>query len=259
VKMKLRSASLTGPDHVGSEWAQEGDTLNVWFEKLIEASALASDRASLAMAIGRLAKELGFDRYAYINLQATASFAVSDYPQEWQQRYFAKSYSAIDPVVTTAKRCWSIFSWTNSIAERRPRKELRTFAEEASDFGIRSGISIPIVTGFRHMAMLTFATGASSVRADDINPAVAAATVAQLHARFTSHRSNPTSQKEVRLKPEELLCLRWSAEGKSMKMISQIEDIAFGNVRFYIENSKTALGAVSLPQATATAKVLGLI
>lgn len=238
---------------------ERNTALDKWFEKLIEASALASDRTSLTIAMGNLARQLGFDRYAYLNLQAAESFAVSDYPQEWQHRYFAKSYSTIDPVVTTAKRCWATFSWDNSIAGHRPSREVREFIAEASDFGLCSGISIPIRTGFGHMAMLSFATAASSACADDVDPIVAASTVAQLHARFALHRSILTSQNEVRLKPEELLCLRWSAEGKSMKMIAQIEDIAFGNVRFFIENTKTALGAVSLPQATATAKVLGLI
>jgi LuxR family transcriptional activator of conjugal transfer of Ti plasmids len=233
--------------------------LDRWFEKLIDASAIGSDETSLKAALSNLAKELGFERYAYFNLQAAESFAVSDYPREWQERYFARSYSRIDPVVTTAKRCKVTFSWDSSAAGRRPSKELRRFYSEAAEFGIRSGISIPIRTGFGHMAMLTLATAAPSASAEDIDPIIAATTVAQLHARLILRRSGLTSQNTIHLKPEELLCLRWVAEGKTARMIAQIEGISFGNVRFFMENMKSALRAVSLPQATAIGKALGLI
>lgn len=230
-----------------------------WFEKVIDASAIASDETSLKAALSKLAKELGFERYAYLNLQAAESFAVSDYPQEWQERYFARSYSMIDPVVTFAKRRMVTFSWDSSAGGRKPSKALRRFHSEAAEFGIRSGVSIPIRTGFGHMAMLTLATAASSASTHDIDPIAAAATVAQLHARLALQRSVPTVQTRIHLKPEELLCLRWAAEGKTARMIAQIEGMSFGNVRFFMENAKSALEAVSLPQATATAKALGLI
>jgi LuxR family transcriptional activator of conjugal transfer of Ti plasmids len=233
--------------------------LDRWFEKVIDASAIAADETSLKVALSNLARELGFDRYAYFNIQAAESFAVSDYPPEWQERYFKRSYSIIDPVVTIAKRRMVTFSWDSSAAGRVPSKALKRFHSEAAEFGIRSGVSIPIRAGFGHMAMLTLATAAPTASALDINPIVAAATVAQLHARLVLRRSGLTSQTTIHLKPEELLCLRWVAEGKTAKMIAQIEGMSFGNVRFFMENMKTALRAVSLPQATATAKALGLI
>ena len=233
--------------------------MDQWFDKLIDASAVATDEPSLKVVLSNLARGLGFDRYAYLNLQAAESYAISDYAKEWQERYFANSYSIIDPVVTTAKRCMMTFSWDDSSSGRRPSKELRRFYSDAADFGIRSGVSIPVRTGFGHMAMLTLATASATASAQDINPIFAVAAVAQLHARFSLHRSALTHQKRVFLKPEELLCLRWAAEGKSMRMIAQIEGMSFGNVRFFVENAKSALGAVSLPQATATAKVLRLI
>lgn len=230
-----------------------------WFGKLIDLSAIASNDVSFKRALSNLAKELGFDRYAFFNLHAAESFAVSDYPPEWQERYFTRRYSRIDPVVTIAKRCKATFSWDSSSSGRWPSKQLRMFNAEAAEFGICSGVSIPVDTGFGHIAMLTFATATPSVSAQAIDPVVAAAAVAQLHARLILRRSICTSQPPINLKPEELLCLRWVAEGKTARMIAQIEGIPFSNVRFFMENMKHALEVVTLPQATAKAKALGLI
>jgi LuxR family transcriptional activator of conjugal transfer of Ti plasmids len=61
------------------------------------------------------------------------------------------------------------------------------------------------------------------------------------------------------LKADELTCLRWSAEGKSMRAIAIIENTTYANVAFFIRNAKAALGATTLPQATAMATKFGLI
>jgi LuxR family transcriptional activator of conjugal transfer of Ti plasmids len=139
-------------------------------------------------------------------------------------------------------------------------KERRNFYGEAAEFGIRSGITIPIKTGFSRMAMLTLASEeADFAEGQLLNPVLAASAVAQLHSRLDFLRTKPTSHTRIRLKPDELTCLRWSAEGKSMKAIAIIEDTSYANVAFFLRNAKAALGATSLPQATALAKEFGLI
>jgi len=44
-----------------------------------------------------------------------------------------------------------------------------------------------------------------------------------------------------------------------MRAIATIEQMSYGNVAFHIRNAKAALGVLSLPQATAVARELGLI
>ncbi len=63
----------------------------------------------------------------------------------------------------------------------------------------------------------------------------------------------------VRLSPMQAVCLRWSAEGKTMKEAAMIEGIRLSDVAFHLENARRALGAVSLAQAIATATRLQLI
>jgi LuxR family transcriptional regulator, activator of conjugal transfer of Ti plasmids len=236
-----------------------GFELNQWFERLTEQIVLAHDENSVGSTLQRLTGEAGFSVYAYLNLQAETQTAISNYPKEWQVRYFERSYALIDPVVLNAKTRAEAFTWSN-IATPRMSKERREFYGEAAEFGIRSGISIPIKTGFGRMAMLTLASSDANF-ADEyaLDPVVAAASFGQVHSRMDTLRVRPTRKTDVRLKADELTCLRWSAEGKSMKDIAVIENTAYSNVCFFLRNAKAALGASTLPQATALAKELGLI
>lgn len=131
---------------------------------------------------------------------------------------------------------------------------------EAADFGIRSGISIPVSTGYGRLALFTLASSQIDARAlRAFNPVLAAAAIAQLHVRLSTIAMRPTARREVNLKSEEISCLRWSAEGKSMQAIAVIENTSYANVVFFLRNAKAALGATTLPQATALAKEFGLI
>jgi len=236
-----------------------GHELNQWFERLTEQVALAHDEATVKATLEKLSREAGFGAYAYLNLQAETQTAISNYDVEWQQRYFEKSYALIDPVVRSARDQLEAFAWSNE-ASLRMSKERRNFYGEAGEFGIRSGITIPIKTGFGRMAMLTLASEeADFALGQSLNPVLAASAVAQLHSRLEGLGAKPTHHTPIRMKSDELTCLRWSAEGKSMKAIAIIENTTYANVAFFLRNAKSALGATSLPQATAMAKEFGLI
>jgi LuxR family transcriptional activator of conjugal transfer of Ti plasmids len=233
--------------------------LNQWFERLTEQVALAHDEAAVKSTLERLSREGGFGGYAYLNLQAETQTAISNYDEEWQKRYFQKSYAMIDPVVRNARDQLEAFAWPNEAAQRMS-KERRNFYGEAAEFGVRSGITVPIKTGFGRMAMLTLASEEVEVTTRrSLNPVFAASAVAQLHSRLESLGARPSHHTPIRMKSDELTCLRWSAEGKSMKAIAIIENTSYANVAFFLRNAKSALGATSLPQATAMAKEFGLI
>jgi len=109
--------------------------LDRWFEKLIDASVIASNELALKSALHKLTRELGFDCYAYLNLRPNETYAISTYPPEWQARYFSRFYANVDPVITMAKRKMRAFSWTEN-QNRNLDKEARRFYSEARDFGI---------------------------------------------------------------------------------------------------------------------------
>lgn len=233
--------------------------MNQWFERLTDQVALSHDETMIKAMLERLSREQGFKAYAYLNLKAEFQSAISNYDVEWQQRYFDKAYASLDPVVQNARGRHEAFTWSND-ASLKLSKPRRTFYGEAAEFGIRSGITIPIKVAFGHTIMLTLASDSVNFPYEPaVNPALAAAAVAQLHSRLERIGAEPTCQTPIRLKAHELTCLRWSAEGKSMKAIAIIEDMSYSNVTFFLRNAKAALGATTLAQATAIATKLGLI
>lgn len=233
--------------------------MDQWFERLTEQVTLAHDEAAVRAVLDRLSREAGFTAYAYLNLQAETQTAISNYHDDWRHRYFQKALALVDPVVRTARVRFEAFAWPSE-AMTRMSKERRSFYGEAAQFGIRSGITIPIRTGFGRITLLTLASeDADFASRQTLNPVLAASSVAQLHSRMERLAARPTDQTPIRLKADELTCLRWSAEGKSMKAIAVIENTTYSNVAFFLRNAKAALGATSLPQATALAKEFGLI
>ncbi|MCA1443765.1 autoinducer binding domain-containing protein [Ensifer sp. IC4062] len=211
-------------------------------------------------ALGDLARELGFDSYAYLNLQPVGTFAVSNYPTEWQTRYFGKKFDEIDPVVALARSTMRTFSWSSESSRVWKSRHIRQFYRDADDFGIRSGITIPIAVAFGRVAMLTIASHKQSLSlTKDIDPITAATAVALLHARIEQANIMPTAKLEVRMTAKQALLLKWSAEGKTMRAIATIENMTYHNVNFHLNNARKALNAGTLPQATALATKLKLI
>lgn len=229
------------------------------FHRFIDAVGVVATERHFRHSLQTLAHGLGFDLYAYINIRSKSGFALSNYPKEWQDRYFRKSYHTVDPVLETAGRKMAPFAW--SLGDRQFQQENRHgFAGEAREFGIYSGATIPIPAGFGHIAMLTFASGRATVGAHPQLDQVPAVTVASLtHAYVTVRHPRPSALSVVSLAPQEAICLRWAAEGKSMHEAAALLGIKYSSARSYLDKAREKLGAVTLIQAVATATRLHLI
>jgi LuxR family transcriptional activator of conjugal transfer of Ti plasmids len=228
-------------------------------DRFIDAVSLVTQEKHFKRSLQTLTHSLGYELYAYINVSFKSSFALSNYPKEWQDRYLQKSYQSIDPVIEIARRTMAPYTWT--LEDRQFRlKQRRGFAREANEFGICSGTTIAIPAGFGHTSFLTFASKdpslGSRVRLDHV-PAITAATFT--HAFVTLRRPRSSASSIVRLAPQEAICLRWAAEGKSMRDAATLLGIKYSSTRSYLDNARDKLGAVSLIQAVAIATRLNLI
>ncbi|MCF6370863.1 autoinducer binding domain-containing protein [Rhizobium halophilum] len=232
--------------------------MDEWFDRLVEHVMLSRDPVTVRETLAKLASEAGFDHYAYLFLYADHQEVISNYRTEWQQRYFQRSYATIDPVIQRAWQRMQGFAWSSDVGSGS--KQLSSFFGEAAEFGIRSGITIPIKTGFTRIALLTVASCDPQFAGSRMfNPISAAAAVAQVHCYLQMLNAQPTSQTKVDLKAVERVYLRWCAEGKRMRDIAVLENDSPGNVAFHLQNAKAAVGATTLPQATALGKELNLI
>lgn len=164
------------------------------------------------------------------------------------------SYAAIDPVIANAKRTMRI---TPRSADRhlflRHSAEWSFFGE-AVEFGLRSGLSIPVKTGFGRTAILTVASGGPTPnvlgRLDQYRVRTA---VAFLHLTLGRRAEMQLLSPDVDLTPRETLCLTWASLGKTMKGTADILGISERTVRFYLEAAREKLSAGNITHAVRVA------
>ncbi|MCP3477797.1 autoinducer binding domain-containing protein (plasmid) [Bradyrhizobium sp. CCGUVB1N3] len=236
---------------------EEELSLDRQLQGLIDAVDLARDERSIRNAIKTFTVSSGFERYAYIHVHGNDAVAFSDYPTEWLNLYSAKHYTIIDPVVTTAKRSMRMFAWSAEV--RRSSREIKQFFSEATDFGIRSGVSVPIRTSYGRTAMITLASDRQRVEVPPWDPLQAALALAYIHVRLSLASGSSFKTGNVTLSTQEATSLSWSSHGKSMNVIADLLGIRPRTVQFYLDNARDKLGASNLQQAVRIAMEKKLI
>ncbi|MFH0303432.1 autoinducer binding domain-containing protein [Bradyrhizobium sp. 31Argb] len=243
------------------EVEEEELRLDGQLQGLIDAVDLARDERSIRNAIKSFTVSSGFERYAYIHVHGDDAVAFSDYPAEWLNLYFAKRYTIIDPVVTTAKRrSMRMFAWSAEECDvRRSSREIKQFYSEATDFGIRSGVSIPIRSSYGRTAMITLASDRQRVEVPPWDPMQAALALAYIHVRLSLASGSSLKTGNVTLSRQEATSLSWSSHGKSMNVIADLLGIRPRTVQCYLNNARDKLGASNLQQAVRIAMEKKLI
>jgi len=146
------------------------------------------------------------------------------------------------------------------LERRRLSKEEREFFDRAADFGIRSGITIPIRAANGSTSMFTLASDMTEIQLErEINPVAAAAAVGQLHTRMSLLPLTPTEQHPDYLDPKEAAYLNWIAVGKTMDEAADLEGVKYNSVKSKIEETRKRLHVHTMPHLVALAIRAGLI
>ena len=231
------------------------------FRLLIDALDVASTDHMIWYALKRFGQGNGFERFAYLQVSGLDVRTFSSYPQEWQNIYLEKRYSRLDPVVTDAKRRMRFFAWSSSEwPKRNLSAEDKTFRSTALDFGLRSGITVPVEGSYGSVLMLTFATSREKADTSTIGDGERAEHAAlAVHYRLQELGRSRLKLPKLSLTPREASCLSWIATGKSMIEIADTIDSAHRTVQHHCDEVRRKLGASNLPHAVAIAKDHGLI
>ncbi|MGV1958765.1 MULTISPECIES: autoinducer-binding transcriptional regulator TraR [Rhizobium/Agrobacterium group] len=225
-----------------------------WLDKLTDLTAIEGDGCILKTGLADVADHFGFTGYAYLHIQHKHIIAVTNYHHDWRSLYFDKKFDALDPVVKRARSRKHVFAWSGE--QERPvlSKQERGFYAQAADFGIRSGITIPIRTANGSMSMFTLASERPAIPLDrEIDAVAAAAAVGQLHARISFLRTSPTAEDAAWLDPKEATYLRWIAVGKTMEEIADVEGVKYNSVRVKLREAMKRFDVRSKAHLTALA------
>lgn len=232
------------------------------FSEIIDLAFSASTEKKLRTALATVARRYGYENFAYLSLNAAnaKSFAISNYPDQWQSIYFGRSYMIVDPVVTMGKRLMRAFPWSVDRQRRLAGSTEKGFWDSAAGFGIRSGLTVPIPGHLGQVAMLTFAASSEvdCVQFVEADAAIAAVSVAYLNSRLAT-TVHPTSLRRPGLTDREAFCLRWLAAGKTMHDIALLSGLTYHTIRFHIDNARAKLNAKNSREAVAIATALRMI
>lgn len=234
------------------------------FQEFADAIQTAEGEVGFERVARRTTERLGFRWFAYLRLSEDIPALISSYPKSWTGRYLDLGYQQIDPVVQRARRANELFSWGGSAPKVARTLEQRRFFDEAMTFGVKSGITVPIRSGFGRMAAFTMATdepNASTERLLRECKDVFQLIGLYFHAHATV--KVPTGMKwpegEGVLTQRERQCLAWAAAGKTAADTAVLIGIAPRTVVFHLEKAREKLNASSIAQCVAVAMRRGLL
>lgn len=202
---------------------------------------------------------LSFDLpcFAYLSMPRdgrAAAALISSYPIAWTQHYLREHYERLDPVIAMAHSQTEPFDWGLTADRFELSAAQARLFDEAAQFGIRCGFTIPIQDGRGPVAAVTFSGDSphpSFLRTIETNRRVLQLMAISLHAHIRRKLWRDPVLNGVRLSPREFECLQWAAQGKSAWDIGQILSISRRTAAFHLDNARTKLGVKNLRQAIA--------
>ncbi|WP_373414969.1 LuxR family transcriptional regulator [Ensifer aridi] len=179
-----------------------------------------------------------------------------NYPDGWQERYFKMGYDKIDPIIKTSRKRARAFRWSEVYNQACTTEDERRVFDEAAEFGLRSGISIPLHGPNGSFAIMSFAR-----KRDFQNRTVTYLQLAALHFHLRAATLvNSSGIEEIpNLSPREKECILWSARGKSSWEIGKILGVSVNTANFHIKNAMQKLDSSSRTTAAIKALHFGII
>lgn len=225
------------------------------FETFLERLAGGVDYVDFRDAMAAFAKEFDLRTFAYLSLTGRTAgepVLISNYPPGWTSRYQTHRYHQNDPVILRAQTDGRPFRWGSGFGPSRGTKLQQRILDEAAEFEICSGLTIPVVDRRGGGAAVTFAAG-------ECNPTFfraigryeqalqLIATCFHIHVRRSL--AGERTVDGVVLTPREYECLQWAARGKSAWDIGCILGIQRRTVAFHLDNARKKLGVRTITQA----------
>jgi LuxR family transcriptional regulator, activator of conjugal transfer of Ti plasmids len=233
------------------------DSLSPLFDKALHRFAgqlvAAKGREDLRQVMARLAESFDLHSFAYLVRTDTKTILISTYAAEWTAHYLRRHYESVDPVIVQAARRQEPFSWGCDLDGERFSAIQRRLFDEAAQFGIRYGFTIPLSGGQQHAAALTFAAddrdgSAFLARSERLLEILRVAAIC-FHAHVRNRHE--AAGRLATLTPRERECLHWAMEGKSAGEIGGILGVSRRTVAFHLDNAKAKLGVWTVAHAVA--------
>lgn len=244
--------------------------LNMLMDEALRALEEVRSGVALESYLDGLCRRLGFDFFSYVlsdrmklgELPARQAMVATSYPLEWRIRYERQSYHHSDPVVTVGSTLRRPFFWGGKDYLRRLTAPRRRLFEEARDFGIRSGFTVPVHGPSGECGLFSTSGAGSMVQFEDVARSsyyLLQVIGPQVHAVIMERLLGRQESDPVMLTEHERVCLGWTMRGKTAWEISQILGRSRPTIDFHLQKAIRKLGAANKFHAAFKALQAGLI
>jgi LuxR family quorum-sensing transcriptional regulator LasR len=214
------------------------------------------------------AQELGYERtlLAIITdrsapLESDSAFLHNNYSSAWLEKYNDEKMGYVDPTIAHCLGKVTPLIWSPGVFSERRQKELY---EEASSYGIRSGVTLPMHGASGELGILNLVSDAPLGRSPDRH---AVSNLPELsyfrdfifESSLKFAKAGLPQQQAAKMTNRELECLKWGAAGKSSWEIGRILNCSEATVNFHFGNIRFKLDSRTRQQAVVKAIRLGLI
>jgi LuxR family quorum-sensing transcriptional regulator LasR len=217
-------------------------------------------------ALFDIAHSLEFDSVLYgavpsRHASLESSFLHSNYARDWRVQYDSQKLYNVDPTVAHSMTSSIPMVWE---PEAFIAKDQGALYEEASHFGIRSGITFPIHGRNGEVGMISFASDVmpGAQFNDRLMHYLADLSLVRDYAfegSLKSIKARSAAEPVPHLTKRELEVIKWVMAGKSSWEISRITDCAEATVNFHISNIRQKFNVNTRQQALVKAIALGII
>ena len=227
------------------------------FQSFIDGLAASGDTERLRTVLADAGAALDLSCFAYLSMPSRRGDApelISNYPVEWTDHYLREHYERVDPVIVGELSSSAPFEWGQEFTAKRLSKPQCALLDEAAQFGIRCGFTVPVHDSRGPVAAVTFAADerrATFQRCVEQNRRVLQLMAMYFHAHARRRLSINRVIDGVALSPRELECLEWAAQGKSAWEIGCLLNISRRTAAFHLDNAKMKFDVRTICQAVA--------
>jgi LuxR family transcriptional regulator, activator of conjugal transfer of Ti plasmids len=240
--------------------------MNQGLQEFLESLRSECGVENLKDMMARRLEQMGFNRFAYLAIHIPgnpkAPFVITTYLDDWAIHYQDHDYMNVDPVVSMAGQSMLPFEWLSLNNKRRSTKHQRVVLNEATEFGMKAGFTVPIHGPGGAMAALSASSDLSPKEFNDLwdeHKHDIHLMGLYYHVAIGNNILDAETPGLLRLTDRERECLLWAARGKTAWETSEILHISEDTANFHLKNAMRKIGVFGKHHAVVKAIMLGLI
>jgi len=229
----------------------------------------ATSLEELTLIFERILTQYGFDLFAIqyttpeLKKLNESPHYLTNFPKEWVQRYYDEKYYTIDPVISLGSQKRSPYFWDKLWEEASMPKHQCVFFNEAEEYGVASGVGLPILQVDSDPGIVSFVSSvcgpdeiAKIMAEENITLTLLATSFHHAVSNFFNKQPHPLAP---HLTDREKECLTWAANGKTDVEIGMILNVSHRTVNMHLYNSYKKLNCISREQAVVKAMLMKII